>query len=423
LTGKHPDHWIPYAGPAAWFTLWFPPSWEQDESDGVLSLTVPGGGGLLTVRSFWLDAPAHVNLEEIINLGQLFPRRRNVRPLKGPDVSGACVAFEGQVDLSGDVRWWRRLWVKGTWRKWRVWCLQHESVCLLALFLQMEEYDPEAETLASMVVNTVQFAAKPADPPNRFATRVLELARRKFPLLNSELADDFQMRLGDSNINLFNFYRSYLSAPDQFEAILLPALATVVQMQGWGKAQMEPALDDVRERIMPMLYPEAVWQERFPNFVGSAWVARLVVLYVVDESQAYWYIRDELLQIWGLTTDELHDLALANLEEYFKQTPMEFTLAGESAGPQLLLPMRPDAYNTSRFLSTAFQEKLRELLGQEFCVGIPSRDFFVAVSLDSPEAVEQVRHKVSEDFHQMDHPLSDRMLLVTYDGISEYCVD
>jgi len=118
--------------------------------------------------------------------------------------------------------------------------------------------------------------------------------------------------------------------------------------------------------------------------------------------------------------DELHELAIENLDRYFQSSPMEFTLAGESEGPQLLLPVRPDAYNTSRFLSTDFQGRLRELLGHEFAVGVPSRDFFVAVSLNSPAAVEQVRQKVSEDFHHMDHPLSDRMLLVSNDGVSEF---
>ena len=55
------------------------------------------------------------------------------------------------------------------------------------------------------------------------------------------------------------------------------------------------ALDAVRSRIMPMLYPHDVWQQRFPNFVGMPWVGGLVVLYVIDESHAYWYVRDDLI--------------------------------------------------------------------------------------------------------------------------------
>src|SRR6185369_2738481 len=152
------------------------------------------------------------------------------------------------------------------------------------------------ETLATMVVNTLSVNSRPAVPPDIFAQNVLELAKKKFPLLECETAADFQLKLGESKVNLFNFYRSYVNAPDQFEAIVLPALTTVVQVQGWGKEQTEPELELVHDRIMPMLYPEEVWQERFPNFVGEPWVGGLVILYVVDESQAYWYIRDDLLK-------------------------------------------------------------------------------------------------------------------------------
>ena len=66
-------------------------------------------------------------------------------------------------------------------------------------------------------------------------------------------------------------------------------------------------------------------------------------------------------------------------------------------------------------------EMLRPALVQgDFAVGIPSRDFFVAISLGSSETVESVRKKVEDDFQNMDHPLSDRLLLVTYDGVTEY---
>ncbi|HEY3965921.1 MAG TPA: DUF1444 family protein [Planctomycetaceae bacterium] len=201
---------------------------------------------------------------------------------------------------------------------------------------------------------------------------------------------------------------------------MLPALTTVVQVQGWGKAQTEPLLESVKDRIMPMLYPEDVWQEKFPNFVGRPWVGGLVVLYVVDESKAYWYIRDDLIELWGISPDDLHDIAIDNLNRYFEDQPMEFTVAGEEDGPRLLVPVRPDAYNTSRLLSETFHGKLRGVLGGDFAVGTPSRDFFVAISLDSSETVEHVRKKVEDDFQNMDHPLSDRLLLVTHDGVTEY---
>ena len=37
--------------------------------------------------------------------------------------------------------------------------------------------------------------------------------------------------------------------------------------------------------------------------------------------------------------------------------------------------------------------------------------------------LDHVRRKVREDYAQMDHPLTDRMLLVSVDGVSELVSD
>lgn len=420
MTRTPPAHWNQHTGPNGWYNVWHPPTWKLEVIDGTASLSAPERGGVLTLSSFWLEGPEASAVEQILDLDRLFPRRRNVRPLKGLETGSHSVGFEGEALIGGDAKWWRRILRKKRWCRWRVWCVREGSVYILALYLQTARHDHEAETVAAMVVNTIQFREQPACPPEVFAKRVLELAKTKFPLLECESAPDFQLKLGESKVNLFNFYRSYLNSPEQFEAIVLPALTTVVQVQGWGKDQTEPELNSVRDRIMPMLYPEDVWKERFPNFVGRDWVGGLVVLYVVDESQAYWYIREDLLETWNISVDELHDIAIQNLERYFDEHPMEFTMAGEEDGPRLLIPARPDAYNSARMLSEKFHEKLRNVLGNEFAVGAPSRDFFVAVSLDSTETVDHVRGKVEDDFKQMDHPLTERLLLVTPDGVTEY---
>ncbi len=420
LTASPSSHWITHAGPNNWFSIAYPPAWQLETRDGTTRLLAPDNAGNLTLNCFWLDEPQPSVVDKILDLDRLFPRRRKVQTLKtAVGGRGQCAGYQGETLVGGERPWWRRIFRRKKWLHWRVWCIHCGSVYVLATYEHSGKVDHEAETLASMIVGSVAFAEQPACPPEIFADRVLALARRKFPLLDCETVPDFQLKLGESKVNLLNFYRSYVNAPAQFEAIVLPALTTVVQVQGWGREQTEPGLDDVRSRIMPMLYPEDVWKETFPNFVGVPWVGGLVILYVVDESNAYWYIRDDLLELWQLSLDDLHEIALENVEEYFEKSPMQFTVAGEE-GPRLLLPQRPDAYNTSHLLSHAFHETLRGVLGGDFVVGTPNRDFFVAVSLDSAETIDHVRKKVEDDFQQMDHPLSDRLLLVTHDGVTEY---
>ncbi|MFN0053684.1 MAG: DUF1444 family protein [Planctomycetales bacterium] len=419
MTRPRLAHWTRHLGPNNWFGFATPPSWEVSASGGTVTVRAPDDGGVLTISSVWVGEGPEAQAQPLWNPLRIFPRQRGLRPLKPPDDRAGIIGLEGEAVLE-ELPWWRRWFRRPRWRRWRAWSLRQGPVQVVVLYVQSASPDREAETMTTLVVGSIEFNPSVACPPEVFTSRVLELARRLFPLLDCQPAADFQIRIGDSRINLFNFYRTYINAPDQFEAIVRPALLTVVQMQDWDKSHTEPPLMEVQERIMPMLYPEEVWQEQFPDFVGGPWVGGLVVLYVVDESNAYWFIRRDLLESWGLSVDELHGIALENLNRYFEETPMEFTVAGVEEGPRLLIPNRQDAYNTTRLLSEQFHARLRHVLGGQFAVGAPSRDFFVAVSLESQATVDDIRKKVEADFQQMDHPLSNRLLLVTLDGVTEF---
>ena len=56
----------------------------------------------------------------------------------------------------------------------------------------------------------------------------------------------------------------------------------------------------------------------------------------------------------------------------------------------------------------------------ELAVGVPSRDFLVAVSMQESGTLGEIRRKVEDDFSRMDHPLSPRLLLISADGVSEF---
>lgn len=421
MTGSAPDHWHGYTGPANWFRVWHPPHWILEEKNGNARLLAPGERGLLNLTCYWRSEGSDFEADASADLANLLENQRAVRRVAPPDFAYRTICLEGELEESPPRSWWQRLIRRPVRRRWRVWMIRHKALTLIALYQHLGEVDRELETMAGMILHTLEFAEEPADPPQIFADRVLGLARARFPLLECRCLDEFRLQLGESQVNLFNFYRSYVNDPQRFEEIVLPALTTVVQVQEWGTEQTEPPLESVRNRILPMLYPEAIWRESFPNFIASPWIGGLMILYVVDETQSYWYIRDDLLKKWELDRDTLHEIAIENLDAYFEENEMPFTLAGEEDGPKLLMPNRPDAYNSARLLSQSFHGKLRECLGSPLAVGIPSRDFLVAVSLESPETIEQVRRKVASDYARMDHPLTRRLLLVSLDGVSEYC--
>jgi len=419
-----PDHWQLMTGPANWFRLHHPPRWQVEERQGTFALRPPETDALVAINAIWMRvAPASVlpDLNEII--GQ-FPRVRNVQSASDRQIDNLEECLQGEAILDAPESWWGRLWKTEQWRAWKMWAFRRGQLLIVVTLLHAAERDQELDSLTRLVLRCLELPDAPADPPEVFAQRALALARRKFPLLTTELVENFQLSIETSRLNLANFYRTYLREPERFEQIMLPALTTAVQVQGWGEQETAPPLEVVRDRLMPMLYPEDIWKEKFPEILGQPWIAGLVVLYVVDESNAYWYVRRELTTRWELSTSELHEIALDNLQSYFERQPMELTVAASDEGmPSLMMPGQPDSYNTSRLLCHSFLDQLREVAEGNLVVGVPGRDFFVAVSTRLPEMITRIRARVYEDYRQTDHPLTDRMLLITADGVSELMED
>ena len=383
-----------------------------------MHLTASDDSVTLTLHSIWQEQESF-NSEDDLQLATVFPVRRNVSTIQEPNIPDCSLSLKGEAILGEETKWWKRLLTKRAWRRWRIWAMNSQRLRVLGVFLHGEEPDPESEAIVRLIITTIEYAPVQADPPRIFAERVLTLAQKQCPE-GCTLDDQLQLNMGESTINLFNLYRAYINNPDQFNEIVDTALSTLVRVQAWDTERLNPAFDDVHDRIMPMLYPREIWQSQFSEFAAEPWIADLMILFVVDEDDAYWYVRDELLDEWGMDCEQIRRVAMCNLDHYFEENSMEFMLTGEPDGPKLLLPHRPDAYNTARILSRRFHASVQEILGREFVVGVPNRDFFVAASLHSDEIVMQIRQKVADDFKRMDHPLSDRLLLVSTDGVSEY---
>ncbi|MGE5190864.1 MAG: hypothetical protein ACM3U2_00060 [Deltaproteobacteria bacterium] len=143
----------------------FPPGWKLEHAEGATRLTAPEQGGALALSCFWRDGPQGAAVERILDLEQLFPRRRNVQPLKTVDAYEQCVGFLGQAPVVDGAPWWRRLFRRRQWRNWRVWCLSRAPVYILAMYTQAGNVDHEAETVASMIVGSIRLS----DPPGLYS--------------------------------------------------------------------------------------------------------------------------------------------------------------------------------------------------------------------------------------------------------------
>ncbi|MCH2211253.1 MAG: DUF1444 family protein [Fuerstiella sp.] len=369
----------------------------------------------------WIDPDSSAESAPAFSVSTLFPdvvRSRHGDPLDIP-TSSRCWTGSSRRRDSGS--WWK--WFKRRPYEWRLWILEHKNVMLVVSLQSTPGKALDTTTVSTCVsiLHSVRFAETPAMPPEPFRQEVIALARKHFPLLQVESKSRFALELQGSEINLSNFYRSYLQQPKNFSQIVLPGLTSVVRLQEWGPEQVMPPFEQVEDRILPMLYPDEDAGDTLKDFVQLPWIGGLTQVFVIDEDDTYRFVHGEMLQQWNLSVESLQELAMINLEGYAADHPMQVNLIGDESDPQMLVPVNPDPYNSARILGPTFHQRLRELFGPEVIVGVPNRDFFVAVSLNHPKLISHVRDRVVHDYQSMHHPLTQRLLVISADGVSEYC--
>jgi uncharacterized protein YtpQ (UPF0354 family) len=77
-----------------------------------------------------------------------------------------------------------------------------------------------------------------------------------------------------------------------------------------------------------------------------------------------------------------------------------------------------DGYDATRLLLDQLHEKLSPELGQTFYAAIPAKNVFIAFPCDPLPFVEKIKSKVRDDFKELEEPITDKLFLVTRDGIA-----
>lgn len=418
-----------FYGPANWFSFRIPGSLDLQQTEAFLEVRSksdePGQSAwTMALYSAWVDGADPQTSADSFAAASVFPDIVTSQESEPLELPGRSRSWHGVSRQSPAPSIWKRLWKPKARYEWQLWVVEYEDIIIVASLQSKLNQPLEEQTreLCRSTLNSILFAEHLACPPKLFRTKVIELSQKRFSLLDVRPEGQFSMRIGESEMNLSNFYRSYLQAPDRLEEIVLPAVTMLVRMQELSPDQLMPPLSDVSDRIMPMLYPAGDEEARMADFAGFNWVAGLKVMFVVDEDQSYRFVHKCMLERWDIDIDDLNQLAMENLEHFAEQNPLEVSVIGESE-TQLLMPVDTDPYNSSRLLNVNLHTRLREFLGTEFVVGVPNRDFFVAVSLDHPDLIQQVRERVLQDYQAMHHPLTNRLLVISADGVSEYLMD
>lgn len=379
----------------------------------------------MTLYAAWVEKEEPETNAASFHPVTLFPQVAQYCTAAPLNLPGKCQTWAGLSSPQTNRRWWQSLFRRRLAYEWRLWIVEHRDIVIVASLQSVPglALPDQVAQICTEVLNSMQFADVLAHPPERFRRDVIALSKRHLPLLDVKPSGSFSIRVGKSEINLTNFYRAYLCNPSQMKQVVLPGLTTFVRMQEMGPEQLAPHYSEISSKIMPMLSPDSdnSGHAGLKDCVQIPWVGGLRIMFVMDGDTTYSYVHKQLLKFWKLSLEELEQQAMQNLAVYAEDHPLEFMMVGEDRNNQILVPSEPGAYNSVRLLGDHLHFQLRQLLGSEFVVGVPNRDFFVAVSLGDQELIDKVQQRVREDFQTMHHPLTSRLLVISADGVSEYC--
>ena len=271
----------------------------------------------------------------------------------------------------------------------------------------------------------------------QFATRVMEIIRVRFPLVKIAPGDEgFSISVNGAVAPLENLYRVSLLHPEELKHHV-ERWAVELLRAAEGTPDAGANFEDVKERILPMLLrarEEGVEEsaggekgdpsdpddadEQTPGrgIVSQPLVEGLQIAYAIDQDRTIAYISKSRFEKWGVTLEQLHQTAIENLSAR-SESIAAHAAQDENGRVNLILFQTMDGYDASRVLLPTLHDRLREHLGSPFAAGIPNRDILLCFR-DEPETVSRLRQQIAEDYQRMPHQVTDRLLLVTPDGIA-----
>jgi hypothetical protein len=275
-------------------------------------------------------------------------------------------------------------------------------------------------------------------PMNRqqFAQAVIDRVRRKFPLvkIGRSRSEPFSVRLNGHVASLENLYRSSRINPGDLQ-YQIERWAVELLRAGEGTPDRQADLSEIGDRLLPMLLPvdtagrdpaeaeppgvqEAKKRAGIEALVSQPLIPGLSVGYAIDGDRTVAYVTWETMARWNLDIEHLHEKALGNLVG--RSQAMNAHAAQDDEGEiNLILFQSLDGYDASRLLLPNLHDRLRDHLGSPFVAAVPNRDILLCFRADE-DTVEPLRGQIRHDYRNMPHQVTDRLVLITADGIAPY---
>jgi uncharacterized protein YtpQ (UPF0354 family) len=253
-------------------------------------------------------------------------------------------------------------------------------------------------------------------PREEFPPLVMQMVKAKFPLVKiAPVKDGFAVTVNGNLASLENLYRMATLRPDEVQTHVNRWVVELLRASE-GTHDQEGTFEELKERILPLVLSSDSAQSRGPMVVTQPLIDGLIVAYAIDSDRTISYLARPHFASWNITMEELHETAMENLIS--RSDAMSAHAAQDDDGRvNLILFQQMDGYDTSRLLLPTLHERLREHLGSPFAAAIPNRDILICFR-NEPAMLDRLRGQIDEDYRSMPHQLTDKLFLVTADGIA-----
>jgi hypothetical protein len=253
-------------------------------------------------------------------------------------------------------------------------------------------------------------------PREEFSALVMQLVKGKFPLVKiAGVKEGFAVTVNGNLASLENLYRMATLRPDELQQQVNRWVVELLRA-GEGTHDQEGTFEELKDRVLPLVLSSEPSQSRGPLVVTQPFVEGLIVAYAIDSDRTISYLARPHFTSWNITMDELHETAMENLVT--RSESMSAHAAQDDDGRvNLILFQQMDGYDASRLLLPTLHERLREHLGSPFAAAIPNRDILICFR-NQPDMLERLRTQIDEDYRSMPHQVTDKLFLVTADGIA-----
>lgn len=253
----------------------------------------------------------------------------------------------------------------------------------------------------------------------QFVENVMQIVRERFPLVKIARSEvrSFSLRINGNVAPLENLYRLIKLNPDDMRRHVERWMVELLRA-GEGTPDRDSTFDEIRERILPVIVNRQNTEVAIDAMLTHPFLDELRIAYAIDHDRTMAYVSQKQFDQWNVDPDDLHQVAMDNLVTR-SDAIQAHAAQDEDGSVNLVLFQTMDGYDASRILLPNLHDRLRDHLGSPFAAGIPNRDILICCR-DEEDLLNRVRPQIKSDYHAMPHQISQKLLLVTPDGIAPY---